>query len=202
MIVPVGTDGKVRIFNDNGNTQVVADVVGYMRGGQAEPPRAGRVVPLTSPYPHVRHPSAAASAASPLGPGQAEDWSFADFASSVFIGGCVGRRAARRHRQPHVGTSSRGSTRRSSPSRTSRRIRPTPQRPTSSNLNTIEGPTGPEHGGAEVLGADDNGPGLQQRRLRRTTCSTLRRSMLADGVGLDWCPHGLNLSVASWHRPG
>ncbi len=30
VFVPVGSDGKVRIFNYQGNTQVVADVVGYL----------------------------------------------------------------------------------------------------------------------------------------------------------------------------
>ena len=85
VFVPVGADGKIRIFNDNGNTQVVADVVGYMLSGQAETDPAGRVVPLTSPY-RTFDTRQANFGGVALGPGQAEDWSFADFASSVFIG--------------------------------------------------------------------------------------------------------------------
>ena len=102
VFVPVGTDGKVRIFNNQGQTQVVADVVGYMRGNQAESTRAGRVVPLSSPYRtfDTRLPQFGGVA---LGPGQAEDWSFADFAASVAIGADAVGSAAGRHRQPHLG---------------------------------------------------------------------------------------------------
>ena len=49
VFVPVGADGKVRIFNFHGNTQVVADVVGYLLKGQDPLTRAGRVVPLNPP---------------------------------------------------------------------------------------------------------------------------------------------------------
>ncbi len=59
VFVPVGADGKVRIFNFQGSTDVVADVVGYMQSGQNPATRAGRVVPLTSPYRTLRHPRAA-----------------------------------------------------------------------------------------------------------------------------------------------
>jgi hypothetical protein len=85
VFVPVGADGSVRIFNNQGVTQVVADVVGYMLKGQDKTTRKGRVVPLTSPYRtfDTRDPRWGGVA---LGPGQAEDWSFADFASSVAIG--------------------------------------------------------------------------------------------------------------------
>jgi len=85
VFVPVGADGNVRIFNNQGSTDVVADVVGYMLSGQAQTSRAGRVVPLSSPYRtfDTRLPQWGGVA---LGPGQAEDWSFADFASSVAIG--------------------------------------------------------------------------------------------------------------------
>jgi hypothetical protein len=85
IFVPVGTDGKVRIFNNQGATHVVADVVGYMRKGQDPLTRAGRVVPLNSPY-RTFDTRDSKWGAAPLGPGQAETWSFADFASSVTIG--------------------------------------------------------------------------------------------------------------------
>jgi hypothetical protein len=82
VFVPVGKDGKVRIFNNQGLTHVVADVVGYMQVATDPLTRKGRVVPLTSPFRafDTRVPAPLA-----LGPGQAEDWSFADFAGSVMI---------------------------------------------------------------------------------------------------------------------
>jgi hypothetical protein len=85
VFVPVGADGSVRIFNNQGVTQVVADVVGYMLKGQDKTTRAGRVVPLTSPYRTFDTRDQRWGGVA-LGPGQAEDWSFADFASSVAIG--------------------------------------------------------------------------------------------------------------------
>ena len=40
VIVPVGADGKVRIYNNPGSTHVVADVVGYLRqAASTRPPR-------------------------------------------------------------------------------------------------------------------------------------------------------------------
>ncbi len=137
VFVPVGTDGKVRIFNDNGNTQVVADVVGYMLSGQAEGTRLGRVVPLTSPYRtfDTRQPNFGGVA---LGPGQAEDWSFADFASSVFIGAAsVGAQAG------VIGNLTSAELKRQYPSQLAQSYLTAypsdAQRPTSSNLNSIEG---------------------------------------------------------------
>lgn len=85
VFVPVGADGKVRIFNYQGQTDVVADVVGYLQSGADPNTRKGRVVPLTSPYRTLDTRSAREGGVA-LGPGQAEDWSFADFSSSVTIG--------------------------------------------------------------------------------------------------------------------
>jgi hypothetical protein len=85
VFVPVGADGKVRIFNYQGQTDVVADVVGYLKSGVDPNTRQGRVVPLTSPYRALDTRSAREGAVA-LGPGMAEDWSFAEFASSVMIG--------------------------------------------------------------------------------------------------------------------
>ncbi|HEX3089674.1 MAG TPA: hypothetical protein VHQ23_13555 [Ilumatobacteraceae bacterium] len=138
VFVPVGTDGKIRIFNDNGNTQVVADVVGYMLAGQAEATRAGRVVPLTSPY-RTFDTRQANFGGVALGPGQAEDWSFADFASSVFIGSAsVGAQLG------VIGNLTSAELKRQYPSQLAQSYLTAypsdAQRPTSSNLNTIEGP--------------------------------------------------------------
>jgi hypothetical protein len=145
VFAPVGADGKVRIFNNQGVTQVVADVVGYMRKGQDPTTRKGRIVPLTSPYRtfDTRDPQWGGVA---LGPGQAEDWSFADFASSVFIGSAaVGPQLA------VIGNFTSASLARQYPSQFVRSFMtaypscaPGPScRPLSSNLNTVEGPPVP-----------------------------------------------------------
>ncbi len=142
VFVPVGADGHVHIFNFQGVTQVVADVVGYMLKGQDKATRAGRVVPLTSPYRtfDTRLPQWGGNA---LGPGQAEDWSFADFASSVFIGtDSVGPQLA------VIGNLTSASLTRqyaSVPAKSFMTAYPSCApgvscRPLSSNLNTVEGP--------------------------------------------------------------
>jgi hypothetical protein len=93
-IVPIGADGKVRIFNNSGATHVVVDVAGYLIANQDPLTRRGRVVPLTTPY-RVFDTREAQWGAVALGPGQAEDWSFADFVGSVNIGGvAVGNQLA------------------------------------------------------------------------------------------------------------
>jgi hypothetical protein len=139
VFVPVGADGKVRIFNYQGLTQVVADVVGYMQV-VTDPltPRRGRVVPLTSPYRtfDTREPAFGGVA---LGPGQAEDWSFAEFAGSVSIDQIpVGSQLA------VIGNLTSASVTRqyaSVPVRSYLTAYPADAAaPTSSNLNTVEGP--------------------------------------------------------------
>jgi hypothetical protein len=141
VFVPVGTDGKVRIFNNQGATHVVADVLGFMRKGQDPLTRAGRVVPLTSPYRtfDTREPQFGGVA---LGPGQAEDWSFAEFASSVAIGpDSVGNQLA------VIGNLTSAELKRqypSVPASTFLTAYPTDTgRPLSSNLNMVEGPPVP-----------------------------------------------------------
>ena len=142
VFVPVGTDGKVRIFNNQGATHVVADVLGYMLKGQDPLTRAGRVVPLTSPYRtfDTREPQFGGVA---LGPGQAEDWSFAEFASSVAIGpDSVGNQLA------VIGNLTSASLTRQYPSvPASTFLTAYPGggavRPLSSNLNMVEGPPVP-----------------------------------------------------------
>ena len=79
VFVPVGADGNVRIYNNQGATDVVVDVVGYMQSGQDAATARGRVVPLSSPF-RMFDTRDAAFGAAPLGPGMAEDWSFAAFA--------------------------------------------------------------------------------------------------------------------------
>ena len=141
VFVPVGSDGSVRIFNNQGSTDVVADVVGYMDSG-VDPvlhPRQGRVVPLSSPYRTFDTRDAQFGGVA-LGPGQAEDWSFASFASSVAIGpDSVGNQLA------VIGNLTSASLTRQYASafvRSFLTAYPTNAvRPLSSNLNSVEGPT-------------------------------------------------------------
>lgn len=86
VIVPVGADGKVRLYNNSGRTNLVVDVMGYLLNGEDAATRRGRVVPLATPF-RVFDTRAAGFGSVPLGPSFAEDWSFADFAGSVAIGG-------------------------------------------------------------------------------------------------------------------
>ena len=86
VFAPVGADGSVRIFNLAGPTHVVVDVVGYLQISDNAATRAGRVVPLSTPF-RTFDTREATFGNVALGPGQAEDWSFAAFSSSVAIGG-------------------------------------------------------------------------------------------------------------------
>jgi hypothetical protein len=86
VMVPLGADGKVHIYNNTGSTHVVVDVAGYLTTGMAATTRKGRVIPLTSPF-RVFDTRDAQWGAVALGAGQAEDWSFSDFIGSVNIGG-------------------------------------------------------------------------------------------------------------------
>lgn len=93
--VKVGADGKVRIRNIGKNAvNVVVDLQSVMREGADVATTTGRVVPLALPY-RVFDTRSAAFGAVPLGPRQAEDWSFAAFSNSVNIGGvAVGAQSA------------------------------------------------------------------------------------------------------------
>lgn len=94
VLVPVGADGKIHLYNSSGTTHLLVDVMGVLRMNRPESTRAGRVVPLTSPY-RVLDTRQPAFGNVPLGPGQAEDWSFANFAASVNVGGVsVGNQSA------------------------------------------------------------------------------------------------------------
>ena len=84
VVVPIGADGKVHLYNSLGSTHVAVDVVGYLQNGFAENTRNGRIVPLDQPFRSFDTREAAFGAV-PLGPGQAEDWSFSAFAGSVAI---------------------------------------------------------------------------------------------------------------------
>ena len=84
-IVPVPDDGTLTIFNRNGATHVVIDVVGYLRTGDDPATTTGRVVPLVAPF-RALDTRQTEHAAVPLGPARAEDWSFDAFVDDVKIG--------------------------------------------------------------------------------------------------------------------
>lgn len=90
VLVPLGADGSIFFRHTSGSMHVVADVIGFVRPVLDET-RAGRIVPLAAPF-RAFDTREQAFGAVALGPGQSERWSFADFASSVTIGGIsVGR---------------------------------------------------------------------------------------------------------------
>lgn len=92
-MVPVGADGKIRLYHHAGSSKLIVDVLGYIQR-RLDDTREGRVIPLTAPFRALdtRQP---AFGAVPLGPGQAEDWSFASFVNSVTVSGVpVGNQSA------------------------------------------------------------------------------------------------------------
>jgi hypothetical protein len=94
VMVPVGADGRIRLYNFAGTTELIVDVVAYLERDRDVATRAGRVVPLTAPFRvfDTRQPQFGATS---LGPGRAETWSFADFVADVDIDGVpVGAQAA------------------------------------------------------------------------------------------------------------
>lgn len=93
VIAPLSDDGRVYLYNHAGSTKLIVDVVGYIELRPDET-STGRVVPLTAPF-RAFDTREQAFGNAPLGPGQAEDWSFAAFAGSVRIGGVeVGAQSA------------------------------------------------------------------------------------------------------------
>lgn len=83
--VPVADDGTIRLFNLDGQADVIVDITGYLIKGRDPGTRAGRIVPLRAPFRafDTRDPEFGES---PLGPANAEDWSFEDFVGDVRIG--------------------------------------------------------------------------------------------------------------------
>lgn len=139
VVVPVDpTDGSIRVYNNQGTAHVVLDVVGYLIANQNPATRQGRVVPLSAPF-RVFDTREAAFGNVALPPGTAEDWSFADFVGSVNIAGApVGSQMA------VIGNLTSASLARQYPTQpTGSFLTAYPsdaQRPTSANLNMVEGP--------------------------------------------------------------
>jgi len=136
VIVSLDADGRAWIYNNSGRTNVVVDVVGYFAPVLDES-RTGRVVPLSVPF-RVFDTRQAAFGSAPLGPTQAEDWSFAAFSDSVNIGGVsVGSQSA------FLGNVTSASLRRENPTTPVSSYLtvypPVTPVPTVSNLNSFEG---------------------------------------------------------------
>jgi len=85
-IVPVSADGRIWVYNANGNNHVVVDVMGYFLKNQDPSTSRGRVIPLVAPF-RAFDTREAAFADQPLPPANAEDWSFTDFANDVKVAG-------------------------------------------------------------------------------------------------------------------
>lgn len=84
-IVPVGDDGSITLYNRAGSTELIVDIVGYLKPADDPASRAGRVVPLVAPF-RALDTRAENHGAVALGPSLAETWSFADFVADVKIG--------------------------------------------------------------------------------------------------------------------
>lgn len=85
-LVPLGADGTIHLYNQSGSAHLIVDVVAYLQPNANVNSRAGRVVPLVSPF-RVLDTRQAAFGATPLVRGRGEDWSFAAFAADVRLTG-------------------------------------------------------------------------------------------------------------------
>ena len=84
-LVPVGPDGSIHVFNRAGQADLTVDLMGYLIDNQDPTTRAGRVVPLVSPF-RAFDTREDEHFSQPLPPGAAEDWSFEAFVNDVKIG--------------------------------------------------------------------------------------------------------------------
>ncbi len=86
VMAPVGADGAVHLYNNSGSVHLVIDVVGYFRTGVNDESRAGRIIPLSSPF-RVLDTREANFGSARLGPSQEEIWNFRPFVENVISGG-------------------------------------------------------------------------------------------------------------------
>lgn len=93
-IVPVGSDGSIRLFNSDGATHLIVDVLGYLVKGVDEGSDTGRIIPLSAPF-RAFDTRQVAFGQQPLGFASVENWSFKAFAGSVALNGSnVGAQSA------------------------------------------------------------------------------------------------------------
>jgi hypothetical protein len=152
VIVPVGADGAVWLYNNSGKTHLAVDVVGYMLANQDRTTRLGRVIPLASPF-RAFDTREAGFGNVQLGPGQAETWSFSQFVNSVTLdGNPVGNQLALLGNLTGTGLTRYVPT---SPVSTYFTVYPDDvTKPFSSNINVTEGANIPNMAVIK-LGADD-----------------------------------------------
>ncbi|MEX2626120.1 MAG: hypothetical protein WD225_04510 [Ilumatobacteraceae bacterium] len=84
VMVPVGPDGSIWLYNSAGDTHLVVDVVAYLEPRPVDT-RVGRVIPLRQPL-RVLDTRQDEFGALRLGAGQGEDWTFRCFVADVRIG--------------------------------------------------------------------------------------------------------------------
>ncbi len=83
-MIPLSADGRAHFFNLFGPMQLIGDVVGYyQKVGNDDESRAGRVVPLASPFRAIETRAAGGGDGVKLGPGQEDTWDFQPFVSSL-----------------------------------------------------------------------------------------------------------------------
>jgi len=84
VMMKLGADGSVRIYNAAGSVHVIADVVGYYQN-HIDDTFTGRVVPLAAPF----RAFDTREYATRLGPNQQEGWNFQPFVASLSSGGAA-----------------------------------------------------------------------------------------------------------------
>lgn len=82
VIVPLDGQGRVHLSNAAGATDVIVDVIGYMRTGFRADNRRGRIVPLEKPF-RSFDTRRKDFGSLPIGPGVAEDWDYKPFVDSL-----------------------------------------------------------------------------------------------------------------------
>ncbi len=85
-ILPVGDDGSIRLYNLQGEVRAVVDVAGYLLADQPAETRAGRVIPLVTPF-RAFDTREEDHYDQPLGPANAEAFSFEGFVNDVEVNG-------------------------------------------------------------------------------------------------------------------
>jgi hypothetical protein len=131
VVVPIGPDGRIFLYNDASTVDVVVDVVGYFRAGAPVDTRAGRLQPMKAPFRvfDTRQPEFGSSR---LGANQAEVWDFARVIASTTVDGFpIGAVSALLGNLTATGFERQ----RSGPTTTYLTLYPGPTLPDSSNIN-------------------------------------------------------------------
>lgn len=86
VVVPIGADGRIFLYNDASTVDAVIDVVGYFQADLPVDTRAGRLQPMIAPFRvfDTRQPEFGSSR---LGANQAEPWDFARVIATTTVDG-------------------------------------------------------------------------------------------------------------------